>query len=85
MPGGMGTNKKLLPPGLSREQELMQEFQQAEAAELREEPEAVDTRVRNERRTWAEMADDAGLRAPDRWAPWAASATRAIDQEDDEE
>jgi hypothetical protein len=82
--GVMGTNKNLLNPGLSREQELMQEFQQAEAAERREELEPVDERVRDERRTWAEMADDAGIPAPEHWAPWAASATRAIHQDEDE-
>lgn len=80
----MGTKKNLHTSGLSREQELLQEFQQAEAEELREEPEAVDERVRNERRTWAEMADDAGLPAPQRWAPWGAAAERAIEQDDEE-
>ena len=55
--------KKLRPrnPPLTREQELAQEFQQAEAAELREEPEPVDKRIRNTRRTWAEIAEDAGI------------------------
>lgn len=54
----MRTNKVAQPP-LTREQELLQDFQQGEAAELRAEPEPVDKRVRNTRRTWAEIARDA--------------------------
>lgn len=55
--GGMRTQKLQPPP--SREQELLEEFQQAEAAELRDEPEAVDKRIKNRRKTWGEIADDA--------------------------
>lgn len=58
----MRRKKHCLPqPPLTREQELLQDFQQGEAAELREEPEAVDKQIRNERRTWARIAEDAGI------------------------
>jgi len=51
--------KKTHPqPPLTREQELHQEFQQAEAAELKAEPEAVDKRFRNEKRMWRDVGVD---------------------------
>lgn len=43
------------PQPLTREQELLQDFQQAEADEERELLEPVDKKIRNRRRTWAEM------------------------------
>lgn len=44
-------------PVLTREQELLQDFQQGEAAEEREQLEPVDKKIRNTRRTWAGMRD----------------------------
>lgn len=54
----MRRNKNPLPPKpLTREQELLQEFQQGEAADQRS-LEPVDKQMRNVRRTWAELAGD---------------------------